>query len=401
MADILLPKPHTAQKPIRASKARFRVLACGRRFGKTVTGMLDAAEMVLRCGLPYGWFAPSYKYLTEPYRELKWRLAPVITGFTHNQYLEIMGRVRIDFWTLEDANAGRGFKYGGVGVDEAAMVPNLMEIWHEAIRPTLADLEGRAMFMSSPKGNNGFGKLFQHGLNGTAGWESFHMPTSANPHIPPAEYDREILLNGGMPERVYRQEYLAEFLDDAGGVFIGVDDVVQKGAAVSEMVLPVGRSFAGIDLAQTTDFTVITILDAQGNQIYFDRFNKLSWNATVERVANAIAMHKATALVDATGVGSPIYEALRDRGLAVDPFVFTAQSKAALIENAAATVQRKDVSLLDIPIQTSELKSYEYQVSKSGTVKLGAPEGLHDDCVIALALAIRAMERPRLVVGVA
>lgn len=393
---ILLPKPHSGQLEVYKSNARYRVMSCGRRWGKTKIEQVTAAQTAIQKQLPVGWFAPNYKYLGEPYRELKRRLAPIVTASNHERFLEVCGSHRIDFWTLEDLDAGRGYKYGRVIIDEAGMVKHLEEVWEKAISPTLADYEGDALFGGTPKGRNFFYELFQRGKNGIDGWESFQMPTSTNPHLPPSAYDKERLLAEGLSERAYLQEYEAEFLDDAGGVFVGVAGVVDQGRTENEPPKPGGRYSAGVDLAQTQDWTVVCILDHQGRQVYFDRFQRLSWEITTTRVAEAVRKYGATAVIDATGVGAPVYEDLVNRGVNVQPFKFTSVSKAGLVEKAVAAVQRQDVSLMDIRQQTEELQAFEYEVTASGNVRMNAPQGMHDDCVIAFCLAWNAAERPRL-----
>lgn len=385
--------------PVYNSSARFKVLACGRRWGKTVIESVLAAETAIRYGKPVGWFAPNYKYLGEPFRELKRRLAPVVTASNHERFIEVFGKVRIDFWTLEDEDPGRGFKYGRAVIDEAGMVKDLGERWDNAIRPTLTDFGGDAIFGGTPKGRNYFHELYRRGLDKVDGWESFQMPTSTNPILDPIEYDRDYLLGQGYPERSYLQEYCAEFLDDAGGVFIGVSEAIDKDRAANEDPVE-GKTYrAGVDLAQTQDWTVVAIFDQDGRQVYFDRFQRLSWEMTTVRVVNALLKYKAITVIDATGVGAPIFEAVRSRGVKVAPFKFTSTSKAALVEHAVAVVQRGDVRLMDIREQTEELKAFEYEVTRSGNVRMNAPEGMHDDCVIAVCLAINGLRRPS--VGVA
>lgn len=394
MPNIVLPKPHAGQLPIYRDSARYRVLACGRRFGKTELEKIEAVKAAIAGGKPVGWFAPHYKYLAEPYRDLRQCLAPVTTKRNHNRFIELNNGSRIDFWTLDDEDAGRGHKYGLAVIDEAGMVPGLGDVWNEAIRPTLTDYAGRAIFAGTPKGRNFFAELFQRGRDGLEGWSSHHMPTSANPTIPKAEYDQAKLLAEGLPERAYRQEYMAEFLDDAGGVFVGVADAVDAGRFQNEPPKKGVRYVAGIDLAQTEDWTVVVIFDGDGRQVYFDRFQRLSWALTVERCANALELYSASCVIDATGVGQPIFEAIRQKRVRVEPFKFTQVSKAGLVESAVAAIQRGDIRLMDIKTQTDELQAFEYEVTRTGNVRMSAPMGIHDDCVIAVCLAVKALTRP-------
>ena len=94
-------------------------------------------------------------------------------------------------------------------------------------------------------------------------------------------------------------------------------------------------------------------------------------------------------VVDSTGVGDPVYELIRRRlpNHRVVSFKFTHDSKRQLIENLQLQFERRAISLLNDPVQTGELLAYEYDVTPKGTVTMNAPQGMHDDTVIGLALA--------------
>jgi predicted phage terminase large subunit-like protein len=169
-------------------------------------------------GFPAGWFAPNYKYLDEPWRELNRILKPVITkSNASDKVIELITGGRIDFWTLEDQDAGRSRKYKAVVVDEAAMVPALREIWRQAIRPTLADYRGEAWFLSSPKGiGNPFHEFFEQGKSDEyPDWASWIMPTATNPHIKPEEIEAARKDLEAFP-LIFQQEWLGEFIKDSG-----------------------------------------------------------------------------------------------------------------------------------------------------------------------------------------
>ena len=92
--------------------------------------------------------------------------------------------------------------------------------------------------------------------------------------------------------------------------------------------------------------------------------------------------------LDSTGVGDPIYDDLRRAGIKIRGYKFTGESKRVLIENLSITW---DEGRYTIPEEASplinELKAFTYEISRTGNVRYSAPEGLHDDCVISLALA--------------
>jgi predicted phage terminase large subunit-like protein len=214
---INLPRPHSAQQRIKNDARRFNILACGRRFGKTALGVDLAVEPALR-GYPVGWFNPTYKLLSEVWRELKRTLQPVTRHRSETEHrIELITGGIVECWTLEDASAGRGRKYKRVILDEAAMARNLEEAWEQAIRPTLTDMIGDAWFLSTPKGYNYFHTLYQRGLSPEhPDYASWQMPSSENPYLPPSELAAAQL---ELPPRVFNQEYEASFVDDATMIF--------------------------------------------------------------------------------------------------------------------------------------------------------------------------------------
>jgi phage FluMu gp28-like protein len=368
----------------------------GRRWGKSTLGIHRLAKPAL-AGKPTGWFAPSYKYLSEAWRDFHRVLKPIIVrSSATDRRIEVLGGGSIEFWSLVDPDAGRSRKYQRVVIDEAAKAPNLEATWNEAIRATLADYRGDADFLSTPKGHNFFWKAFAWGEERRDGeWMSWRFPTASNPFIAPEEIEAA---RKQLPERVYQQEFEATFLDDAGGVFRNVCACIDRGRNTNEPAKKGLRNYStGIDLARTEDFTVITTLDWQGKQVYFERFNQISWERQIAAIKAALAKYPGTAYMDTTGVGDPIYEACQKIGCRIQPYQFTNASKVEIIDGLALAFERGQIRLMDIPEQENELIAFEYQMTPgSRTVKMAAPEGMHDDCVIALALARHGQGAPRL-----
>lgn len=193
------------------------MIAAGRRIGKTALG-IELAEREALKGLPVGWFSPTYKFLSEAWRDIKYSLAPVTRAKSETEHrLELIDGGVLECWSLDDTDAGRGRKYARIVIDEAAMVRNLEEAWEESVRPTLTDLEGDAWFMSTPKGFNYFHTLFERGQDPAyPQYASWQLPSSANPFLPASEIEAA---RAELPERVFRQEYEASFVDDASMIF--------------------------------------------------------------------------------------------------------------------------------------------------------------------------------------
>lgn len=395
-ADSGIDDPETAPGAVRVLKGmkRFNVCCCGRRFGKTALGEHRLLQPML-AGLPVAWFAPNYKYLWEVWRDFVRLLRPVTAGKPNKSEcrIELITGGSIEFWTLVDPDSGRSRKYARVVIDEAAKVPRLEQAWQESIRPSLTDLKGQADFYSTPKGRNYFWQLFTRGQDPLQPeWASWQIPTSQNPYIAPAEI---AAARTQLPQRVFEQEYLAAFQEENAGVFRGVHQAIDKGRRANDPA-KAGTVYAnGLDLARVEDFTVETSLDPRGRQAYFDRFQEISWERQLGSVHKWATTYKGSLHFDATGMGGDVIaEALRKRHVNATPFVFTNASKNEVIDHLALGIETGKLRLLDNDVQTNELLAFEYRMSPSRKVILSAPEGGHDDCVTALALAYWGAANP-------
>jgi hypothetical protein len=385
--ELQVPALHSGQRRIQEEATRFNAICCGRRFGKSVLSRRRLLRSAL-AGKPAAYFAPTYKMLSDYWRESIAELFPVLDkSNVQEKRLQFIGGGSIDMWSLDEPNAARGRKYAHVAIDEAASVARLQEAWQEVLRPTLADYQGTADFYSTPKGRNFFWQLWQRGQD-TAypEWQSWQMPTSTNPHINKAEIEAARL---ELPERVFEQEFLAQFLEDGGGVFRGVLD-----CAVAPRVAPYRGEFVmGVDWGQQNDFTALTVLDARTHMMVdFDRFNQIGWHVQRERLKKMADKWKVgSILAEHNSIGGPNIEALQRERLPVRAFTTTSQSKAEIIEGLQLAFERRAVGIFNDPVLTGELQAYEMTRTSSGLPKFGAPAGMHDDCVMSLALALWAI----------
>lgn len=390
---ISLPRPHAGQKEVLTQARRYNVLACGqqsRRWGKSTLALHLLVRPALE-GQPVGYFAPTYKLLLEVWRAMRARLAPITqrVNATERRIALITGGV-IEFWTLEDANAGRSRKYARVVIDEAGLVPLLGETWHAAIRPTLADLEGDAWLMGTPKGRNFFWQAHTRALT-DGDWQAWQRSTGDNPHIPPAEV---AAMRSELPERIAAQELDAAFLEDAGGVFRNVRQLAT--AQPAPLSVP-GHSYSiGADWGRTGDFTVFSVIDATTRaQVWLDRFTGVPF---AQQRGRLIALweryHRPPIIAEQNSFGLPLVEDLHTAGVTVHPFVTTNASKAEAVDSLALACERRAITLLTDPVQLAELEAFEAQRLPSGLTRYAAPEGLHDDTVMALLLAWHGAQRP-------
>lgn len=389
--ELILPVLHPGQQQIVDEARRFNVLACGRRFGKTKLGIDLVIDRALD-GYPVGWFSPTYRMLGEVWKEIVETTKPIQTRVAKQEHrIELLTGGVIDCWSLDAADSVRGRKYARVIIDEAAMVPDLGDSWQAAIRPTLTDYTGDAFLLSTPKGVNFFHECYSRGVDpAQPDWNGWHAPTTANPYIDPAEVEAARL---ELPEQIFRQEYLAEFLQNEGAVFRNIDACLHADNQTDHR----GHSLmAGVDWGQQNDFTVISVVCATCRQeVELDRFNKIEWAFQRARLKTIIERHGCIAvMVETNSIGGPNLEALQREGLPVRGFETTGTSKPPLIQSLALALERVELQWLPDPVGRTELLAYESRRNATtGRISYSAPSGGHDDTVMARALALNALHR--------
>jgi terminase large subunit-like protein len=251
-AAVRLPTFHAAQAKLRWTMrhARFVVARCGRRWGKNVVGESVATDDATK-GLTVGWFAPENRRAAESYNVINELLDPIKKNSSKTDHvIRTITGGQVDFWSLEDENAGRGRKYHRAIFDEAAFTKpkTTLETWQRSVKPTLLDYRGRALIMSNTNGIDPDNFLYAICQDPTHGFVQFHAPTRSNPFLPKEEV--EALQRDNLP-LVYQQEYLAEFVDWSGAAFFSRDKLLLNGEPVEDPVR-CEAVFAVVDSATKT-----------------------------------------------------------------------------------------------------------------------------------------------------
>lgn len=214
--ELALQELHPKQSYIINNAGRFNHLRCGRRFGKTT--LIDELASIALDGWPVGIWFPTYKDLSEVWKEVKKTYLPVISRKDEQlKQIQLVTGGIIDFWSMEDPDSGQGRKYKRAIIDEAAKAAKLYQAWENTIRPTLTDYIGDAFILSRPKGKtNGFFKLEEKHKQFN-NWKFFHFTTYDNPFIDPNEVDEA---KSQLDEITFRQEYMAEYVDANDSPFL-------------------------------------------------------------------------------------------------------------------------------------------------------------------------------------
>lgn len=289
------------------------------------------------------------------------------------------------------------FKTGGVGANPVGVVFSEYSItspeaW-QFVSPILAVNGGWAIFNFTPRGKNHAWALLQKAKGNPAWfWEVLSVKDTKVLSDEALEEERR-----NMPEALFNQEYLSEFIEGAGQFFRRI----KQNTYDSTRQLPETGDFQlGVDLAKYQDWTVLTPF----NTNYFiaypqDRFNQVDWNLQKARI-EAMARRFSDALIvpDSTGVGDPIVEDLKAKGLRIygdgEGFKFTETSRSQLLTNLAILLEQDKIKIPDDDGLITELESFQYVMTDRGKTKLTVPDGMSDDRVMSLALSVWGCTEP-------
>ncbi len=370
---VTLPRLHPSQREVAKSTARYIVLCAGRRWGKTLLGAVLCMRTALNGGRAW-WVAPSYPMSRVGWRALV-RIAsqiPYATIYRGDRHIDLLGG---EIWvrSADDPQSLRGDGLDYVVLDEAAYMRE--EAWSQALRPALADRQGRALLISTPNGLNWYHDLYMRAQE-RDDWEVRRYPTSANPHISAAELDEA---RRELPELVYMQEFLAEFVDLRGaGIFRSA------WYRYYDEPPPCERVTIGVDLAisrkTTADYTVIAVVGAHEGKYYIldiarDRY---TMQETIDRIRVLAERYNASTItVEAVGYQQVIADELaRSTMYAIKP-IKPATDK---VTRATPLASKYEQGLVYHPRNAAWLRAYEDEL-------LAFPVGEHDDQIDAVAYA--------------
>lgn len=383
--------PHPGQREFLLAKARYRALACGRRWGKTDACAVQVAHRLHRGD-------PGVTLLVAPTQDQ--------AGILFERTLDLLLRLHErwpEAFPAPKVRSGRrpGIEIGdrrvlarsghrpgslrGMGADhivadEAAYLKRGM--LGEVVFPMLATAKaGTITLISTPSGFGEFQRFFERG--GLPGHWSRTAPTSENPSVAKPYLD---LMRDTVPEATFAREYEGRFAGVEGGRF--AFETVRAAIHPEPFFVGNGPFVAGLDLARTRDWTALVVIegtDAAARAVLVARWRGLPWERQFQKVGAALeAFPGVVVRVDATGMGDPVVEWMRRvlPNLPIRTTVFNADSKRNLIDGLAVRLERRTLALPDDRDLTDELLSFVERPS-------GRLEGTgeHDDLVCALALA--------------
>ena len=375
------------------SKTKKKVIAKGRRFGLT-RGYAHRAIEYLLDGISPGLWVDTVNANIDRYMERYF--FPILSKIPSKYWiwrqqrkeLEICGH-KLDMRSADRPELIEGFAYRFIMLNEAGIILRKEYLYYNTILPMTLDFNPDFYIGGTPKGKGLFHELAVKAddpLNKDQ--EFFRFTSFDNPYLTQKDVEE---LTKEIPKTIQEQEVYAKFLEDESTVF---RNLLQCATATPQEPETGKRYYLGVDIARIQDFTVIDVMDENGNQVYMDRFNTLDWKIQRERIKyQAERWHNAQVWLDATSMGGDMmYEDLHDMGLDVQPYKFTNESKKQLVQALMISLDQEKIRIFDKEgpngkVQFNEMVIFEYEITSSGLIRYQAPEGYHDDCVYGLALA--------------
>lgn len=381
---------------------RFKIAVWHRRAGKSKTALnAQIRKTQARKGIYYV-FAPTYKQAKQIYFDslVREHIPRELVDKINESELAVYyknGSIQ-RFAGCEDIDKHRGINPIDVVFDEFSEEPE--QIWTAIIQPVLRENHGTATFIFTPKGKNHSWKLLQMAKDNPEWWWSIKTVKDTN------TFTQEELLEikRNTPQSLYAQEYECEFTEGAGQFFRRIKQNIYP---KDKILAPEGDFQIGADLAKYQDWTVLTPFNLNHFIAYpQERFNQVDWNLQKARIEAMARRHHAvdtfeTALIwpDATGLGDPIVEDLKARGLRIggedsEGYKFTELSRKQLLDNLAILLEQDKIKIPDDEGLISELEAFQYSLTERGKIKVGVPEGMTDDRVMSLALSVWGVTQP-------
>lgn len=378
-------KPHENQKAIHHSinnePHKYYVINIGRQFGKTMLGINQLLYwMINHKGCNIGWVTPIYKQGKKVFTELeKVTRASGLFEYDKSELIVRGFNSTVSFFSGERPDNIRGNTFDFLIIDEFAFTRE--ELWSEVLSATVLVKGKKVLFISTPNGKNHFYKLSIQ-PNYDTRYKYIHYTSYDSPFINHLDLEER---KRSLPNHVFRQEYLAEFIDDSSGLFVNVRDCIGTPKESTKL-------FGGLDIGRADDYTVLTIINENNEQVYCERWRQTEWSKIIDSVAIEINKHKCKTYVEVNNQGDVFYEMLQKKcGNLVYPYVTSAKTKPIMIEDLAVLFEQKDISILDIDWLIDELCAFTYIYNpNTRNVQYSAPQGVHDDSVVSLALSYQA-----------
>lgn len=389
-------KFHTARE-------RFRYLIWGIKGGKTKAGAIEFVRGALSKPNSLNWaVAPTYQHVQVMEAEVMEVLYNLDIGDEcrrlrgQNKVVILPNGAIIQFKSADAPDNLRGPNVDLLWIDESAFLKQ--EAW-VILRGRIVARKAEVIMTTTPKGKGWlYNEVVLAGMPPDAPYGEFsdgnrwisHHPTWAFPWV--AEEEIEDARNS-MTAAQYQQEFGAMFTASSSQVFHGIEESLSSVPIPEEIP---EQTVLGLDLAKHQDFCAVVIMDGNGRVRKTDRWTGLEWPQTKARIIQMAKENNSATIMDVSNVGSTIYDDLHNI-ITIHPVQMNSPGvKNELIECLQVAFEARSIHIINPnaswssttdAVLVKELQIYEVKTTHGARLSFSAPKGLHDDMVIALALA--------------
>jgi hypothetical protein len=395
--------PH--QREVVESKARQRAICSGRQAGKSTVVGVEALHTAYAKPGAFVLIVSAGEQAAKDLLATCSALAasPLLTGSVVDDNKSEMvlsngSRIRS---IPQSQRQARGPSADLLIVDEASFVDE--QVWTAAKFTTVARRDSRILMASTPFGrpDRFFAVAYRAGLAGVDGYESFHWPSTVSPLV-----DQSLIAQWQQtdPDRVFRAEVLAEWVDDQGAYFTAdeLDAACRDYAFVSGGV----DAVAGVDWGFAHDANTLALLAKVGGRAeefgvspesfwipHLSEQFRTTYSAWIDHIVEVVSGFRLRRLLsEMNGVGAmPTQELAARLGWRVDGVHTDVRLKEDAFGRIKVLLQNERLVLPRHPSLLTQLHALEYEHTDTGAVKISVPERFgHDDVAMCLALAVRA-----------
>jgi phage FluMu gp28-like protein len=389
--EIKLYTPSKFQLPVHNAcnddETFFITVCSGRQSGKTALSQQQALYWSLKHnGVLVYWVSPTAAQAIKVYKQILEMIInyPFIKSHKGSQGdTEIIftnGSI-IKFRSAQQENSLRGETVDYLILDEAAFIK--ASVTQEILLPMLNVRGKKVLSVSTPKGKNAFYTQYNRGFQGDKRYKSFKFTSMDNPY---SSKDIIEIAKQSLPDVLFRQEYLGEFIDSAA-IFENINELATH-STIDKPVLG-DTYYCGVDIALKDDYSVVVIFNQNNEVVAYKRWNHITAPQLKENLVNVFNLWKPKKIyIEENNQGLPIIDDLKitHKVSHIQGFKTTSSSKPDIINKLINAFASKKIRIPNDDIFKNEFEMFTMTISENGTAKFSAPNGFHDDIVMATAI---------------
>lgn len=389
------PKQNEFIKAFSDTEDLFGVVVAPRGSGKTLLGInLMLYWLLSNPNQKGGWISPVYQQAKSVLDTIVSTSNPVIsTSNRMEATITFINGSTLKFLSADSADNIRGFRFSHLVIDEMAFVKDT--VLGATILPTLNPNGKKCLMISTPKGRNHFYNWYLK-----EDVVSMKFPLTECPYV---NQDLVQEAKQSLPTELFKQEFLAEFVDSSNDVFVGIDKV----SIVNTYDTTRQDAFIGIDTGLSDDMSVLTCISPMGRVLHIQSINKENLNTVATRFTNIMSQYNIVGgYIESNGIGRGMYDLIGPKFRKVKSFHTSQDNKTEMVRKLINDIETQTIELPTIdlcPELHSEFGSYTYKLSPTGKLSFTHASGAHDDFIDSLMLAnysrVKFVERRPITVG--